>query len=374
MNKKEDNQNKDILESIIDKMDKPIFTYNQKYKHNEIKEVKKKIQKNPFSYIKINSLLRTFIIISIIEILISKIIITSPNYIYIALISLFISIIINILILYKQLSNMKMINNKILFYENLFIIKTNNRINKYTNEQISKIEEKKSAFIVYYNHIYIVIEKNKINKKEMDFLINLKDNYKKLENIKTCNENVWDNKFIENATFFCNNTINEESVSQFCNLKREKKKLFIIYYLYLLITISITTNIIFPLNYSNLFDIFLSYVFLPILIFIINIYHTQKYITNRRNQLLKNSANISSNNIIIYFYEDIFLLKTNDKIIKCNYTNLKYIINNEKYMFIKFRNIKLNTNYGPLIIDKNSLTENKINYLCKKAKIIEKQY
>ena len=62
------------------------------------------------------------------------------------------------------------------------------------------------------------------------------------------------------------------------------------------------------------------------------------------------------------------LIKSNNQIIENKYTDIESTLNNEKYIFIKFKFFKLYFYNVPLILNKDELTENNITFLQKSIK------
>ena len=371
MNKKENMQINDVLDNIIEHMDKPIFTYNEKYNYDEMWN---RIKKRPFTKERILFFCKVFIITTIICFLISRSIhnIIIINHVLVILISFILSIILTIQILRHRLLRIeKKIDNKVFFYKSLLIIKTKESVFKYSYNELSKIEETDSNFNLYFGKRTLIIEKNKIDNQAIDYLTNLKSNYENKQ-VNFEEDNIWNSidKYIENAVFSCNNIINEDTINQFCNLKKEKMHLFLfVFFSNLIICGLAILKIAHSFSFSYTFaDIVCYAIDILILIFGLTIALMSSYITRKQDHLIKNIKKNSSDCFKIFFYDNFMLIKSNNQIIENKYTDIESTLNNEKYIFIKFKFFKLYFYNVPLILNKDELTENNITFLQKSIK------
>lgn len=371
MNKKENIQINDVLDNIIEHMDKPIFTYNEKYNYDEMWN---RIKKRPFTKERILFFCKVFIITTIICFLISRSIhnIIIINHVLVILISFILSIILTIQILRHRLLRIeKKIDNKVFFYKSLLIIKTKEAVFKYSYNELSKIEETDSNFNLYFGKRTLIIEKNKIDNQAIDYLTNLKSNYENKQ-VNFEEDNIWNSidKYIENAVFSCNNIINEDTINQFCNLKKEKMHLFLFVFFSNLIICGLAILKIahsFSFSYTFGYIIYCS-LYIVVLIFGLNLALMSSYISRKKTYLIKECKKKSYDYLKIFFYNDFMLIKSNNKIIEIKYTDIKNTLNNEKYIFIKFNFFKSPINNVPIILNKDELIENNINFFKKYIK------
>lgn len=355
MTKNKDIKFEDITENIINNLDKPLFTYEEKYTCDE---VWKSFKKNPFS--KQTAFLFTILLFftATIYIIIHKFFSYLPfNFIAITIILIIVFLIVEKIIIYSNPSNY---NNKIFFYSKFLLIKKNNILSKYEYNEILKIEDKNYYFIIYIDkYTHIIIENKKIDNQSIEFLKNIHTNQNHNQNKNIYNNDVWNlDKYIEDANILCDNIINKNSINEYCHLKNFKIQLSIKWLLY----VGIPSIIILSIKYHS----FLSNVFYFLIIGTIYYILLQNSIINYiQDVMIKYNNKNLYNNYKIYFYDNYILLKTNIEVIKINFKDIKNIAGNDNYIFIELKLLKSKSYIVPLIIDKNKLKKAEVENIYK---------
>ncbi len=370
MSKNKDIQFEDIIENIVDNLEKPIFTYEEKYTCDEVWN---NIKRNPFSKPIIYIFIMISLIITIIYFIIHKILKFIPinflAFIIIYLLSFLIALLIKKKLIYR---NPNCLYSKIYFYNNFLMVRKDKTFFKYNYDEILKIEDKNYYFIIYIDkYKYMIIENKKINKQSIEFLKKLQSHQENKQESKKENNELWKSidKYIKGAYISSTNSVNEETINQYCNLKTQKKIIFVRGYIYGLLMTYIMAIIINPQFDNTTFNI-LFYLSIPIFILILNIEFMDKLINDEIGKLIKDNEKNSYNTFKLFLYDNFILLKKNIEIIKLEYSDIKHISSNEEYVFIKFKAIKSESKYVPIIVNINKLKKKKL-IACLKNKNID---
>lgn len=360
-------QTDDILEDIINNIEKPMYKYEENLNFNELwKDVKLHLLRKD----RVIFFLKILLLVTIICFLLLRFAIN--NIFIIFLISFISSFILTIYILKKDLLKVTTRKLKVLFNDSFLIIKSKDRIIKFYYNELLGIDNKPKFYVIYFNdnYRYIMIDKNQINNKTTDFLENLQTDYKSLTNDKEESEDIWNDidKYLKkNAEVSCENAITPETINQFCNLKQEKIRFFAYNYFFTLISTSIFSIVIIPLSEFEVSFTLCNFIFFaPISLLIIALYLNKNKIKEYENYLIKIANEIGSNSLKYYFNYNCIFLKSDKKILKLKYKDIKYSLNSKNIIFTKFDFIKFGYKCFILVIDKSKLNENEINYIQKK--------
>lgn len=365
MSKNKDIQFEDIAENIVNNLEKPIFTYEEKY---DYKIVFGRVKKHFFNKARIKIILTFFIILTIIIYLCTRKFISLP---IIIIISLILSIIITYLLVKKNAKNTsKNIDNKLLFYEDYLIIKSKNFIFNFSYEDISRIEETTYYFLIYIKkyHECIMIDKEKINNEFAEYLKKLQLNKNSNQKTNKTSENFFNsiNKYFKDtANVFCPTVIGSNTLRNYFNFKYTKIRI-VLQQLFFITPVIISIPYLLNMYYTYIhfqfhFSVYFVIIFIPIIVFVELILLYNKNINTHVN---KSITLLKEKNI--YFYKNFFLLRNDNSIIKYDYSKIKKVLNDNNNIFIitkinslfKFINL-----YYPIMIDKKILKENEMKFI-----------
>lgn len=337
-----------IMDNITNQMEKPIFIYDKLPNYEDIYN---NIKKHPFNLTRIINCLSLFFILNSAYF---WIILTYSKLSFLHFLMVPILFIISILWTIKKTKKnifkiISMSNAKFYFYDNFLIIKSDNSIEQTSYNKILLFKEGKTNFSVATKSRAFIIEKNKIDDKFYNFLKKLTKQYK---NIKASSNDklFWDclHKYMGKYKMYYVNNKNEKTLDKYYHTKRVLK----IFYIYIL-----CINLIIVLGIFSTFDIlfnnFIEFIFYIIFIIILTIFCMPNHIKYRIKKLLETKQEK------LYFYNEFLLIKTEEKIFKCNYDNIKSIIEDNDLLFIKMKSL-----LSPIIIYKNKLNNKDYEFLC----------
>lgn len=223
------------------------------------------------------------------------------------------------------------------FYDDFFIVKSDNSIEKVPYNKIIIFKEYKSHFAIGAKSRGFFIEKDKIDDKFYNFLKELKNQYKNIKSSsddKVLDDNLHD--YIGKYKMYCVNDKNEETLDKYYHTE----KIYRILYINVL-----CINSILILAFFTIFDIFfktfIEIAFLIIFIIIITNFSIPNHIKSRIKVAMQSEAEK------LYFYDEYFLIKADGVILKCKYSNIKFFIEDDKLVFMKLKSL-----LSPIIIDK----------------------
>lgn len=339
----------DIIDNISKKLEKPIFLYEEL---PTFEDLYNNVKKHPFNCKRVVDCLSLFFILTGVYFwIIEKYFKFSFYHLLIIPVLFLISIFLTIKNVKKSISKIVSIANaKFYFYDNFLIIKSEDNIERIPYNKILFIKEGKINFAFAIKSRSFIIEKSKIDDKFYKFLKNLSKQYKSIQ-ISSDDNLFWDclHKYTEKPKIYCVNEKDKKNLDKYY----DTKKVYKIFYICIL-----CINFIVVLGIFSIFDIyfsnFIEFIFYMIFIIILTFFCMPNHIKYRIKRILETKQEN------LYFYDEFLLIKTEEKIFKCNYDNIKSVIENENLLFIKVKSI-----LSPLIINKQSFKSKEYNLLNK---------
>ena len=258
-------------------------------------------------------------------------------------------------------------NNKIIyFYEDCMIIIYTNRIVKYLYNKITYINENNNSFLISIKSENLKIDKKDLNEKNIQFLKIITRDYKNIEDNSGSGNHEWESIELKNKNSInCLDAINENSINQYYTNKRVKFDIFFNYYFLHVIEAFILIFILwFPLHLYSISSLKPIHILIlvPCAIFVGDLIKMKKYIEINTIESLK-----LENKIQLFFFKDIFVIKSPDLITCYKYKNMKIIFETNEFLFIKFK--FLPTLFGkksvfyPLILKKNIIKKSDFDFI-----------
>lgn len=327
-----------IMDDILKQLEKPNFLYD---KLPDFEDLYNNVKKHPINFTRVVNCLGLFLILNFIYFwIIQKYFGFYFYHLFIIPIFFLISVIWTIKKAKKNISEIiSMTNAKFNFYDNFLIINSKDSIEKIPYNKLLFIKENKINFIFATKTRSFIIEKNKIDDKFYIFLEKLEKQYK---NIKETSDDIlfWDclHEYMGKYKIYCINDINEKTLDKYYHTK----KVFKIFYIYIL-----CINFIVGLCVFSAFDIrfnnFTEFALYIIFIIILTIFCMPNHIKYRIKRLLQKRQEK------LYFYDEFFLIKTEENIFKYEYNNIKSFIEDNELIFIKIKSL-----LSPIVINKQS--------------------
>lgn len=348
-NEKNSLSSSDIIDNISENLEKPNFLYEGSLEFDDLYNNVKKHPIDLYSVVECGS--KFLILVAIYFFIANKF--SKPAFLnfFIIPILFIISIWLTIKKIKKNIYKaVAMSNAKFYFYDNFLIAKSENSIEKVPYNNILFIKEKKSTIVIATKLRTFIIQKSKIDDKFYDFLKKLMNQYK---NIHETSDDVisWDclHRNMGEYKLYCISNKNKSTLKYYYHTKR----VYIISYLYVM-----CINFIVISGIYSLFNIFFytptEIIFFIIFVNISTIICMPNYFKSRVKILLKTEQEK------IYFYDEFFLIKTKENIIKFDYDSIKLIVDSDKLLFLKVKKV-----ISPMVINKQILDTKEFNLYSK---------
>ncbi len=343
--------NCDIIGNIANQMENPLFIYD---KLPNFEDIYNNVKKHPLNLTRIINCLSLFFILNVVYFwIIQKYLKFSFLYYLIVPILFLVSVLWTIKKTKKNIFKIiTMSNAKFYFYDNFLIIKSDNSLEQTPYNKILLFKEGKTIFSFATKSRSFIIEKNKIDDKFYNFLKRLTKQYK---NIKTSSNDklFWDclHKHMGKYKLYCVNNKNEKTLDKYYHTK----KVFKIFYIYILCINFIIVLSVFS-AFGILFKNSIEFIFYMIFIIILTIFCMPNHIKYRIKRILQKKEEK------LYFYDEFFLIKTEEIILKYEYNDIKSFTEDDEIIFIKVKSL-----ISPIVINKQISSSMNFN-LSKKIK------
>lgn len=315
-----------IINEILRQTDQPNFVYDGSISNNKIYNY---IKKHPINFSRITYLLSRFLCLYIIFLfLIQKNYKVSYSHRFIILLSFIISIVMTIIKIKKEIKKqISILNSKIYFYDNFFIIESVDNIENIPYNKILSIKESKNNFSILIKSKNLIIQKEEIDEKFSKFLAKLMINYKKIV-LTTKDEQFWESTHKNMGAYkvYCINEKNEKTLNKFFNTKKIYIPIFI-YFFICFSLIALYIYYIFGIVYNTPSKILLFTIF----VFILTKVLLTKLINEKKLEMIKSPQEK------IYLYDKYLIIKNKEKIVKYNYDKIKYFIEDNELIYIPIK-------------------------------------
>ena len=258
-------------------------------------------------------------------------------------------------------------NKLIFFYEDCVIILYTSRIYKYNYNKISYVKENNDSFFISFRTDNIRIKKKLLNEKTLQFLRKIINNYKSMNIINGQGRKIWESLNLNNnSVFSCISEINSNSIKEYYSIGRVRFDIFLYYYYLHLIRGIIFAILIwvmlYILSYLGIKHLIYFLIIVPGVLFSCELLRMDKYLEVNESENLK-----LKNSIEIFFYNDIFIMKSQDIIAIDEYKILKIIYEDNNLIIVKPKLLQMLFNSKaivyPLIIDKKKLNKNDVKFI-----------
>lgn len=339
----------DVMDNISENLEKPIFLYEGSLKFDDLYN---NVKKHPINLYYIKDCGSKFLILFAIYFFIAN------KFFKLSFLHFFIIPILFIISIWSTIKKIKkdiykavaMSNAKFYFYDNFLIAKSENSIEKVPYNKILFIKEKKLNFLFSTKLRAFIIQKSKIDDNFYDFLKKLVTQHKDMQ--ETLDDVIsWDclHRNMGEYKLYCISKKNESTLNCYYHTKRVYMTIYLC---------DMCFNFIIGLVIFSLFNVFfctlIEIIFYVTYIIILTIICMLNYIKPRIKVLLKTEQEK------VYFYDEFFLVKTKESIIKLDYDSIKLIVDSDKLLFLKVKKI-----ISPIVIDKQILDKNEFNLYSK---------
>lgn len=331
--------NKNIMEDIINIVDKPIFFFN---KWKDLKYNKKAVLRSKLTYI---------MCWSVYFICIYFLIINAFFGVHIRdLLAIPILFILCYLIFGKRCNKMLndninlSMNSKFYFYDNLLIIQNDNKIIKVSYDKL-QYEHKDSVYSFHSsqrNDSLAFSIKSDSPVDEFDIFLNELNNKKDPAKKKILLDKIHNN--INKYRLHCTNKKNNKTLKKYYH-----ENIFLMFLYISIILIYFISFCVYKylIKEDTEFFLFMQICCLPTFIILPIVIIKEK---RKSKQIYQEE---------LYFYENFFLIETKDSILKYEYSDIKSFSEDNNSIYIKVKSLSL-----PIIIDKQ-LCNSKFNLLGK---------
>ncbi len=349
-----------MCKTLTNKKHKNIDYSNLSYENSNFifDELYNDFKKNPLSLKIIKGYIIIFIINFLTYYLINLIIkqkleLSITIIIFISILSLFFTVFFKI----KGLKNTsKNSNAKFYFYDDFILLKRKKDIEYIFLNEISTISESEKYFNLYKNGNRYVLIKTKLEQKLIDYLRQLKQNIKEQKKDKYYSYKNFIKNYKNDLILYSKNEINEEVLNKYYKIKKVNKDLFINSLFVNLFSIHILLLIIYKFIFKSYNFNIKIYLFIIFEILLLTIIFQKHYKTRDMKTIIKDKF------IDTYLYNNFILVNFKNKIIRYNYSDIKYICEKDNLLVIKFKEY----NSQPIFFNKNTFKKDQFDFLNSK--------